>query len=618
MYPKLRRQNNNGRRPVRSTGPWRPPTLGLPWLVAFLAIAAIAPPVQAQDGYLDFDGLTDALETIADASDQATLRSIGTSWEGRDVWLVEVSAAGPMDPPERPAVLVVGNLSGDHLVGSQLALEMIRHLVEGGADVDAALTDHVFYFVPRLNPDGAEARFTDVLSDDRRNRRPFDDDNDGRTDEDPGEDLNGDGLITVMRVPDALGAFVIDADDDRLLAEAAPAAGRAGAYAVYWEGTDSDGDGYYNEDGLGGVDLDRNFQHVYPYYTADAGPNMVSEPEARALMDFVISHRNVAAILTFGHSDNLIEPPGDDDGLGGGTPLALPGFADRSNEGVFDVGVYDAFSPLGALDLRGTQPGADNDPESGRRPEENVNEDDLEYFEAVSESYRGATGIEEAGVGREPEGAFFQYGYFQFGVPSFSTPGWGLPPVEGEADEEAEDDDGSVLDALAGAGLDPFVAWEPFDHPDLGEVEIGGVRPYATTNPTGDGLEELGRAHGEFLVALSDMLPRVRIADAEVEAHGGGIYTVSVEVVNDGLFPSALRHGVVSGAVDPVTVRIGVSREDLVTGDALSSTIDRLEGSGTRERFSWVVRGSEGQSVEVRVRSDKGGTDAVNVTLEGA
>ena len=37
--------------------------------------------------------------------------------------------------------------------------------------------------------------------------------------------------------------------------------GEAGGWSVYWEGVDSDGDGFLNEDGVGGVELDRNFPH---------------------------------------------------------------------------------------------------------------------------------------------------------------------------------------------------------------------------------------------------------------------------------------------------------------------------------------------------------------------
>ncbi len=262
-----------------------------------------------------------------------------------------------------------------------------------------------------------------------------------------------------------------------------------------------------------------------------------------------------------------------------------------------------------------------------------MNEGDLEYFETVSDAYKEITGITKVGINREAEGAFFQFGYFQFGVPSFSTQGWALPeaaPDESEDDEPSDageeqeqkrgggdtpSTDATVLAALEGAGIEAFVDWTPFAHPDLGNVEIGGFRPYAVVNPPAEQLAELGRAHGAFAVRLAGMLPRVGIADTEVENHGGGIFTVSVEVENTGYFPTSLRHGVVSRSVQPMIVQIQVAPEAILTGAAKTSRVQRLEGSGARERFSWVILGQEGTSVEILVRSQKGGTATATVTL---
>lgn len=610
--------------------------------VWWLALAAPADGLHAQsDAYLDFDALTSELRSLVNGSDLVSMRSLGTSHERREIWLLEIgNPAGP-SLDTRPGLLVVGNLAGDHLVGSALAVDIVRHfLTADAADADVAtvLNEQVVYVVPRLNPDGAEAMFSGVRHGRRRNARAFDDDNDGRVDEDPPEDLNGDGIITMMRVPDASGAYIIDPDEPRLMRAADATEGESGAYTLYWEGTDSDGDGYLNEDGPGGVDLNRNFQHAYPYWQRDAGPNMVSEPETRALMDFVVAHRNIAAILSFGHSDNLVTPPDAGGNLADAGVLDLAAFADASNADVLEQGVFRVdggfgFGGGGGLRLRGAQPGRDNDAGSGRRPATTVNEGDLKYFETVSDAYKEITGITKVGINRQAEGAFFQFGYYQFGVPSFSTQGWALPEA---ASDESEDDepsdageqqeqkrggdgpsstDATVLAALEGAGIEAFVDWTSFAHPDLGDVEIGGFRPYAVVNPPAEQLAELGRSHGAFAVRLAGMLPRVRIADTEVENHGGGIFTVSVEVENTGYFPTSLQHGVVSRSVQPMIVQIQVAADAILTGAAKTSRVQRLEGSGARERFSWVIRGQEGTSVEISVRSQKGGTATATVTL---
>ncbi|MDH4044098.1 MAG: M14 family metallopeptidase [Gemmatimonadota bacterium] len=638
--------------------------------IALGLLGAVANTQAQSPAYLDFNGLTRELRSLTNGSDLARLRSLGKSREGRDIWLVEIGATAGAPLDSRPALLVVGNLSGDHVVGSMLALETVRYLL-AGTDSSAAtvLNTQVVYIVPRLNPDAAEGMFAAVKQDRRRNALAFDDDNDGRVDEDPAEDLDGDGLITVMRKRDPAGEYMVHPDDARLMKLADATQGEAGGYTLYVEGRDSDGDGYLNEDGLGGVDLDRNFQHAYPYWERDAGPYMVSEPESRALMDFMIAHGNIGAVLTYGHSDNLVTPPDARGNLADASVLDLPAFALASNADLFEKGVFASgqrggFGGFGGFggrggggpQLRGAQPGRDNDPSAGRRPATTVNAADLKYFEAVSKAYKEITGITKVGVNRTAEGAFFQYGYYQFGVPAFGTQGWGLPQKTPARDSAGADQpsganaearpggrgrppaggtpagravqgqgaragatqpgaDAAILGAMDSAGIEAFVPWTSFTHPDLGEVEIGGFRPYAVTNPPAADLGELGRMHGTFAVRLAGMLPQVRIANTEVKDEGGGVFTVSADVENVGYFPTALQHGVVSRSVQPTTIQIQVPPEAMLTGDDKTSTVMRLDGSGGREHLTWVIRGQPGASVEIRVLSQKGGTATTTVTL---
>jgi len=607
-----------------------------------IALAFGTGTVQAQATYLDAAGLARELQALAGASDLATVRSLGRSAGGRDIWLVEIAARGGAPLDTRPGLLVVGNLEGDHLVGSSHAVEIVRYLLsaDGRAAAGDLLQRTVIYVLPRLNPDGAERRT-------RRNSLAYDDDNDGRTDEDPGEDLNGDGEVTVMRVADPTGEYLPVPGTPRLMKRADRSKGETGTHKIHREGRDTDGDGFLNEDGAGGVDLNRNFQHEYPYYQRDAGPYMVSEPESRALLDFVIAHRNIAAVLTFGLSDNLVTPPNDRGALAEPSVLDLVAFADSAALEPLGVGIFQAQQGGGGgfffggggggLQLRGAQPGRDNNPESGRRPVTTVHRADLTYFTRVSELYKELTGITRVGVNRRAQGAFFQYGYYHFGVPSFSTPGWGLPQAAADTGAarpragggggpggpggagaarggEAPFDE-RLLAALEGAGIEAFVDWQPFDHPDLGPVEIGGFRSFATVNPPEAQLAELGRKHGEFVARLAGMLPHVRVAETEVTSHGGGVFTVSVTVENTGYFPASLQHGVVAGAVDPTIVQLQVPPETLLTGHDLTHRIARLEGSGARETVTWVIRGRQGESVTIRVRAQKGGTSTFTVTL---
>src|SRR5688500_19372366 len=174
-----------------------------------------------------------------------------------------------------------------------------------------------------------------------------------------------------------------------------PQKGEAGGYAVHWEGIDNDGDGFYNEDPAGGIDLNRNFQHKYPYHQPDAGPHMLSEPEARGVMDYVLQRRNIAAILTFRESDNLIAPPGQRGEHSPASTIDLLAFADASLTGARAVGRFRSapqpgqfFFPASQHDgARGGAPAGGRGGTPPTPPATTVDATDVEYFCAIGAKY---------------------------------------------------------------------------------------------------------------------------------------------------------------------------------------------------------------------------------------
>jgi len=634
--------------------------------------------------YHTYEEMTAALKSaVAAHPDLARLVSIGKTGEGRDIWAVEIAKQSGPPVDSRPGLLIAAAFEADHLIGSELALFTIDHLL-GAYATDAAVKQRldrsVVYVVPRVNVDGAEQMFAPVKAWRRTNSTPFDADNDARLDEDGPEDLNKDGVITVMRVRDPKGPYMISPDDARLMKRADAAKGESGGWALYTEGLDNDGDGFYNEDGPGGVDINRNFMHQYPYFATDAGRYMVSERETRALLDYVLAHRNIAAILTYGESDNLISGPARPAATAG---LNLVDFAERANAPARRVGMMPdlggasgrggrgmmMFGDEGGPGGRGAQAQA---PAAGRggagvQPATTVNGADLEYLAAIAAKYRELTGIRGTGVVRTPAGAFFEYGYFQFGVPSFSTPGWGLPaagrPAGSAAGSGAPGEPGSRpvgappgmpgtagqpggfgqrgagrggsagaatgVESDAGEGIDlrllqwmdsekvdGFVAWTPFKHPALGEIEIGGFKPYAAVNPPAAKIADLGAAHAKFVLHLTSLFPRIAIAKSEVTALGGGLYRIKADVENAGFLPTALAQGVMARSVKPVMVQLGVPPESIVTGSEKTSFIPTLAGSGTRQSYEWVIKGKPGSAVILKVVSQKGGADSATLTLK--
>ena len=607
----------------------------LPALMLVLNVCALAPrAANAQDmaGYHSYDQMTAALKDLVRQNPEwARLESTGKTLEGRDIWMLELGSQKGSPMAERPALLVAANFEGNQLATSELALRMARHLLENhGSDagIHQSLVDHVYYIFPRVNPDGAEKMFAPVQTGSATNTYAFDDDNDGRTDEDGPEDLNGDGMITLMRVLDPNGEYMIDPADERLMKKADPKKGESGTYSLYWEGTDNDNDGFYNEDAAGGVDINRNFQHEYPYYQRGAGPHMVSERESRAIMDFTIAHRNIAMVLTLGPNDNLISAPNNKGELAKAAGVDLFSFADASMADASTVGMVTIQTNRffrGGFGRGGNS--SSNSGGGGRRPATTVNNADLEYFTTVSKQYGELTGIKNAPALSKPEGAFFQYAYYQYGVPSFSTPGWGLTAAKADstADDKPRGRGGSSSDAsfdkkladwMDGAGVDGLVAWTAYDHPSLGNVEIGGFKPFDAVNPPASVLDEMGPKNAAFAQYLTTLFADVRIAKTEVINHGGGVFRIKAEVENAGFLPTSTAHGVTSRSVKPTMVQLGIDPADLLSGSAKTSFFQALDGSGNRESYEWLIKGKRGDTIELKVVAQKGGSDTASITLQ--
>jgi hypothetical protein len=521
--------------------------------------------------------------------------------------------------------------------------------------------------------------FAPIKSGRRTNATPYDADNDGRTDEDGPEDLNKDGFITLMRVKNPMGPYAISPEDPRLMKRADPAKGETGGWSLYWEGLDKDHDGFIAEDGPGGVDINRNFMHQYPYYEPDAGRYMAGEAETRAVLEYVLGHRNIAAILSFGESDNLIATPGRRGELAPANPINLIDFAGLTLAEARRVGLFQDVGGFGGRGGRGGggmlvmdeggfpgggRGGATGQP-TGRaaipaqRPNTTISALDFEYFRAISEKYRELTGLRAAGFTRAPAGAFFEYGYYQYGVPSFSTPGWGLPgggrqagmgtgapggtgapaaimagapaalgqrggggrgafggaALDATAAEVPEGIDLRLLQWMDAEKIDGFVKWAPFRHPTLGDVEIGGFKPYVTTNPPAAKIAELGAAHAKFAVYLTSLFANVKIARTEVTALGAGLFRIKAEIENSGYLPTAVAQGVQARAVKPIMVQLGVPPESILTGNEKTTQIPALAGSGSRQSFEWVIKGAPGSIVTLKAVSQKSGTDTATLTL---
>lgn len=555
-----------------------------------LAVVLSALPLQAAapalPGYTDYETLSRQLQELT-GTPGVRLESLGTTLGHRQVWLLRIGT-GQFDA--KPAVLVLGGVHAPCLFQSELALRLARGLTAGvksDPQIQRLLERVTFYVIPRATPDASEAFFEKPYTERTGNLRPVDNDRDGRTDEDPPEDLNGDGLVTMMRVADPTGPYMSLAADPRVLVEADRAKNEQGCYRLYPEARDRDGDEAFGEDPGGGVALNCNFPFRYPPWEPAAGPYAVSEVESKGVVDFAFARTNIALVLTFTPQDNLVEP----------------------------------WKP---------------DAQSESQPvKTRVLTADAPYFEHLGRLYRE---IHTArGIPAEPpgKGSMSEWAYFQYGRWSLACRAWWIPKLDADktaakpqakAEKPVESpprgrEELNALRWFAQQKIDGFVPWQAVAHPDFPgqKVEVGGFRPFVRSNPPGAELERLGAEHLKFLVRAAELLPELAFGRVQAEALGRGLWRVKIELVNRGYLPTMSKMGQVTRQVQPLQAQIELGPDlELATG-SVRTELPVLAGKGGKAEHGWLVVAKSGKPrntvVRVRAWSPPVGSVATRVEL---
>lgn len=397
---------------------------------------------QAVPGYVNFaDGEKKLAEVVRQNASWMTLSQIGSSAGGKKLHLVTVAAAGAVKPEARPAVFVGANLVGFHNAGTQAAVAFLEKLAakKDDAAVKKLLETRTFYVAPMLNPDAHDGLFLAPKYRRSLNVGKLDRDLDGLFGEDGVNDLNSDGKITMMRMEDPAGEWIVDAKDARLMRRADALKGEKGKYKLMQEGIDDDKDGLFNEDGPGGYRPDKNFAHAWDDADPESGPWPSAQPESKALMDFFVKHRNVALAFVFGPANNLLEMPrgaGNRSGDVGSMKVTVPRNIanatglDPSKEYTIDE-VYELLkdSPLARA-----QGGLTKEALAqflGGGPIVSPDAEDLKFYQSFADGYKKQ--LEKAGLdtkragGQSAGGGLQNWLYYQFSTLAVELDVWGVP-----------------------------------------------------------------------------------------------------------------------------------------------------------------------------------------------
>jgi hypothetical protein len=315
----------------------------------------------------------------------------------------------------------------------------------------------------------------------------------------------------------------------------------------------------------------------------------------------VLLHKDIAAVLTYGMLDNLVEKP-------------------KSEQ---------------------------KEPRRSASPSEGVPEADAKLLAEFGKRYRELTQNKSKSEGKDA-GTFQAWVQAQRGLWTFNVNAWSLPLDEQskkDKDKEAPDakpaeqaakgdkpdaadksekpdkkkdkdkdapepsDDAKRLrwiDAKVEGAR--FVDWKPFQHPELGAVEIGGFKPYALIEPPESERAPIAAAHYDFFLFAAESLPRVRVVECKAKDLAGGLWQIDAVLQNDALLPFMSALGRRSQSVRGVRAELQLPAGAQILAGNVQSLIPDLGGSGGRKELRWLVRGAPPSSIELIVDSDHAGT----------
>lgn len=446
--------------------------------------------------------------------DLIDLYEVGKSYENRPIFQMTFTNKKTGKDTDKPAAFFEGGRHSGEVTGTESVMFLAKYLLDNyGKDPEVThlLDTKTIYLKPINNPDG-ENLYLNTAQSNRSTVRPDDSDGDGLFDEDAPDDIDSNGVILTMRWKDEKkGNWILDPKDSsgRIL-KRVPAG--KGIYLTASEGIDNDGDGRINEDGIGGLDLHRNYPENWRPKAEEtgrgntqggAGEYPLSETETRAVVLFLLSHPNVYVVNSMDTS----------------VPMHLR-------------------------------------PPSTSASEDRMYPEDLSWYKIFDEIGKKTTGYEKAGdvyndytdgAGIPLFGHGPDFGYWYFGAIWYGDEIWnGAKNKDYNGDGVIDQPDILRWDDEENDSLG-FFKWKPAKHPVYGDIEIGGFDPkFFSQNPPAKHLEPWIRKEAMFNLEMAKYLPELSWENIEVKKiksykADSTDYQIKISFRNTGKLPTALK-----------------------------------------------------------------------------
>lgn len=553
------------------------------------------------DHYYKYDELEKNLKYFSDKYPElCDLESICVTEENRNVYAMTITNKKTGAVLDKPAFHIDGNTHAGEVTGSMAAMHAIDVLLTGyGEDkvITKILDRMTIYVVPRISPDGAETYLTTPYSI-RSVNRVHNPENGGIR----SEDLDGDGVIRMMRIPTPYGAWKKDKDDSSIMAKRDPGDADGDFYDIYVEGNFEafDGDENLKEKK---EDWSLDFNRNYPYgwfpenRQAGAGKYPLSNPETKAMADWVIEHPNIGGVSTNHTSGGIILYP------------------------------------------------------PGTRPSTAVSEKDINQFIEIANMGKEELGYEPLNIydsfiadpANYDSGAFDDWCYQSQGIVAYTVELWdlakrvGVPLVWNARNKESAQDElkrfVACMKWVKENAPEYYEDWKPFHHETFGDVEIGGFNfKFSQQNPPESFLNGVLEQMTRFMIRFAQSMPRLTIDTLTSEKVSDDIYKVTAVVGNLGYLPTNLTEEAKKLNISK-EVEVTISGGKVISG--LEKTkIGNLEGYGStstgtnfygnistdynakaRKKLTWVVQAKSGTEITVSCAQEKSGKASKTITL---
>ena len=553
------------------------------------------------DHYYKYDELEKNLKYFSEKYPElCDLESICVTEENRNVYAMTITNKKTGAALDKPAFHIDGNTHAGEVTGSMAAMHAIDVLLTGyGEDkvITKILDRMTIYVVPRISPDGAETYLTTPYSIRSVNRVHNPEKGGIRS-----EDLDGDGVIRMMRIPTPYGAWKKDKDDSSIMAKRDPGDADGEFYDIYAEGNFEafDGDENLKEKK---EDWSLDFNRNYPYgwfpenRQAGAGKYPLSNPETKAMADWIIEHPNIGGVSTNHTSGGIILYP------------------------------------------------------PGTRPSTAVSEKDINQFIEIANMGKEELGYEPLNIydsfisdpANYDSGAFDDWCYQSQGIVAYTVELWdlakrvGVPLVWNARNKESAQDElkrfVACMKWVKENAPEYYEDWKPFHHETFGDVEIGGFNfKFSQQNPPESFLNGVLEQMTRFMIRFAQSMPRLTIDTFTSEKVSDDIYKVTAVVGNLGYLPTNLTEEAKKLNISK-EVEVTISGGKVVSG--LEKTkIGNLEGYGStstgtnfygnistdynakaRKKLTWVVQAKSGTEITVSCAQEKSGKASKTITL---